>query len=63
MNSVFVTYFLIFPMQVPGLAENRPSVLRGDSIFVMIEGEKSVKYEGVVHHVRELVLWLGFHRS
>ncbi|KDR14736.1 putative helicase mov-10-B.1 [Zootermopsis nevadensis] len=50
-------------LTVPGLAENRPSVLRGDSIFVMIEGEKSVKYEGVVHHVRELELLLGFHRS
>lgn len=50
-------------MQVPGLAEKRPSVLCGDSIFVMIEGDDSVKYEGVVHHVRELEVWLGFHKS
>jgi helicase MOV-10 len=59
----FVTYFHIFPTQVPGLAESRPSVLRGDSIFVMLDEDNSVKYEGVVHSVRESEVWLGFHKS
>ena len=48
---------------MPGLAEKRPSVLRNDSICVMIDGDNSVKYEGVVHFVRERDVWLGFHKS
>ena len=48
---------------MPGLAEKRPSVLRNDSICVMIDGDNSVKYEGFVHCVGEKEVWLGFHKS
>jgi len=48
---------------VPGLAEKRPSVLRNDSICVIIDGDNSVKYEGFVHYVREIDVCLGFHNS
>ena len=48
---------------MPGLAEKRPSVLQGDSIYVTVDGDNSLKYEGVVHCVREIDVWLGFHKS
>uniref|UniRef100_A0A8C4Z8N3 RNA helicase n=1 Tax=Gadus morhua TaxID=8049 RepID=A0A8C4Z8N3_GADMO len=38
-------------LQVPGVAENRPSVLRGDNILVCPIGETRVKYRGYVHAV------------
>lgn len=53
----------LLSLEVPGLAENRPSVLRNDSILVTIDGDNSVKYEGIVHYVRELEVWLGFQKS
>ncbi|XP_069686135.1 putative helicase mov-10-B.1 isoform X2 [Periplaneta americana] len=53
----------LLSLQVPGLSENRPSVLRGDSVYVMIQGNDSVKYEGKVHEVRESDVRLGFHKS
>jgi helicase MOV-10 len=53
----------LLSLEVPGLAEKRPSVLRNDSICVMIDGDSSVKYEGIVHCVRETEVWLGFHNS
>nr|CAD7451276.1 unnamed protein product [Timema bartmani] len=49
---------------VPGLAENRPSVLRGDTIYVEILGDKNhLRYEGIVHRVRENDVHLGFHKN
>ena len=45
--------------QVPGLAENRPSVLRGDALFVQPADGSSGKreYQGFVHAVeREQVI-------
>lgn len=53
----------LLSLEVPGLAEKRPSVLRNDRICVIIDGDNSVKYEGVVHCVREREVWLGFHNS
>ena len=39
--------------QVPGLAENRPSVLRGDALYAVPADEAGCgrEYEGFVHHV------------
>ena len=47
-------------LEVPGLAENRPSVLRGDRLFVHLSGDKgrSGCYEGFVHQVR-VTNWVG----
>lgn len=38
--------------QVPGLAENRPSVLRGDALYVTPVGTSGREYQGFVHMVR-----------
>ncbi|KAI9530694.1 hypothetical protein NQZ68_000185 [Dissostichus eleginoides] len=47
-------------LEVPGVAENRPSVLRGDSLLVYPAGEKKVKYRGYVHSVLLDSVKLGF---
>ena len=38
-------------LYVPGLAESRPSVLKGDTIIVRFNGDKNECYEGIVHRV------------
>ena len=38
-------------LQIPGLAENRPSVLKGDHLFFRKSGQ-STEYQGYVHEVR-----------
>ncbi|PSN57275.1 hypothetical protein C0J52_02562 [Blattella germanica] len=53
----------LLSLKVPGLSENRPSVLRGDKVHVTIQGDDSVKYEGNVHKVLESEVWLGFNKS
>lgn len=51
-------------LEVPGLAENRPSVLQGDTVKVQIVGsEYKTTYEGVVWHLRESELGLCFNQS
>uniref|UniRef100_UPI0037E9C988 putative helicase mov-10-B.2 isoform X2 n=1 Tax=Semicossyphus pulcher TaxID=241346 RepID=UPI0037E9C988 len=47
-------------LKVPGVSENRPSVLRGDSLLVYPDGEKKVKYRGYVHSVLLDSVKLGF---
>ncbi len=47
-------------LEVPGLAENRPSVLRGDAILVMIPNDKGTVYKGYVHDIRNCEVVLGF---
>ena len=47
-------------LEVPGLQENRPSVLRGDKLFVRQAGKGLIEYEGFVHTVGDQVVWLGF---
>ncbi|XP_042873602.1 putative helicase mov-10-B.1 [Penaeus japonicus] len=46
-------------LEVPGLAENRPSILRRDNVFVTLPGLKPV-YEGCVHQVNEKSIYLAF---
>lgn len=53
----------MFFLKVEGLAENRPSVLRGDTIYVCKAGDRSVRYEGIVHEVQEERVLLGIHRD
>ena len=65
----------LLELEVPGLAEKRPSVLRGDKIYVMIVAGLSSthqlpeqqqqcvttqEYEGLVHEVEESKVLLGF---
>ncbi|XP_038143312.1 putative helicase mov-10-B.1 [Cyprinodon tularosa] len=47
-------------LEVPGVSENRPSVLRGDSLLMYPQGEKGVKYRGYVHGVQLDSIRLGF---
>lgn len=50
-------------LQVPGLAENRPSVLRGDCIKVSMSDDKNkplTVYKGYVHKVELDRVKLGF---
>uniref|UniRef100_A0AAX7U356 RNA helicase n=1 Tax=Astatotilapia calliptera TaxID=8154 RepID=A0AAX7U356_ASTCA len=47
-------------LEVPGVAENRPSVLRGDKLLVYPVGEPGVKYCGYVHSVHLDSVKLGF---
>eukprot|EP00026_Physarum_polycephalum_P000193 Phypoly_transcript_00193.p1 GENE.Phypoly_transcript_00193~~Phypoly_transcript_00193.p1 ORF type:complete len:940 (+),score=127.19 Phypoly_transcript_00193:1526-4345(+) len=48
MTSQVTKYMQHYILKVPGLAENRPSVLKGDSVFLKFGG---TEYEGVVHVV------------
>ncbi|XP_073707601.1 putative helicase mov-10-B.1 isoform X2 [Garra rufa] len=53
-------------LKVPGVAENRPSVLRGDKLNVCLSGDKSqpiTVYEGYVHRVELDQVKLGFSRK
>ncbi|XP_057673165.1 putative helicase mov-10-B.1 [Corythoichthys intestinalis] len=47
-------------LKVPGLSENRPSVLRGDKLLVYPQGETKHKYCGYVHKVERDSVKLGF---
>ena len=42
-----------------GLAESRPSVLKGDRLFIRESGRGTVEYEGVVHYVGDKNVSLG----
>eukprot|EP00899_Mesostigma_viride_P004610 jgi/Mesvir1/1414/Mv14413-RA.1 len=53
--------FLVLP--VPGLAEKRPSVLRGDPILAREASGGDVLYKGFVHRVRLDDVLLQFHAS
>ncbi|XP_033097182.1 putative helicase MOV-10 [Anneissia japonica] len=51
----------LLKLNVPGLAENRPSVLKGDHLFATLSvGER---YKGYVHRVEMEDLVLGFNSS
>ena len=47
-------------LQVPGLAEKRPSVLRGDKVFLISNRERRC-YESYVHHINKDDIELGLH--
>nr|XP_046252029.1 putative helicase mov-10-B.1 isoform X1 [Scatophagus argus] len=47
-------------LEVPGVSENRPSVLRGDALLAYPVGEKTIKYRGYVHSVQLNSVKLGF---
>ena len=56
-------------LEVPGLAENRPSLLKGDKIFARVSqtgkgGQTEGKeYEGVVHQILEKQICVGFSKE
>ena len=67
-NKCVSLLVLVSSLQVPGLAEKRPLVLKGDNLFVRrcdangkSEGER--EYKGVVHNTCTQEVWLGFCRE
>lgn len=44
---------------MPGLAEHRPSIIYGDSVYIKVDPNSTVKYQGVVHTVKESSVVLG----
>jgi len=47
-------------LEVPGLQEGRPTVLRGDKLFLRESGSnRMVEFEGFVHQVGGALVWLG----
>lgn len=54
-------------LQVPGVSENRPSVLRGDHLLMTksddLNSQHITKYKGYVHRVELDRLKLGFSKG
>lgn len=51
-----------FQLKVPGLAERRPSLMRGDRLLLTSE-KRSSKYEGFIYDVRENDVLIQLHQS
>ena len=49
----------LFSLTVPGLEENRPSVMKGDKILVKLPSD-SRDYEGFVHEIQEQRVMISF---
>ncbi|KAJ7199239.1 P-loop containing nucleoside triphosphate hydrolase protein, partial [Mycena pura] len=63
-SAKLTRYLSTYYLDVPGLAEKRPSVLVGDSILVQRHGAKTGHwFEGGVHVVRKEEVGLKFHPS
>ena len=45
--------------QVPGLAEKRPSLLKGDRLYVSTR-RSDREFEGYVHQIQQEEVWLKF---
>ncbi|EJC99752.1 P-loop containing nucleoside triphosphate hydrolase protein [Fomitiporia mediterranea MF3/22] len=53
----------LFKLQIPGLAEKRPSVLRGDSIFAVLSNSSSTPYQGFVYDVQDKFVFIYFNKK
>ncbi|KAG8931375.1 hypothetical protein FRC02_002809 [Tulasnella sp. 418] len=58
-----VTHANVSEVNVPGLAEKRPSVLRGDHIEIRLKQKQDVVYEGLVETIQDLRVGLLFHQD
>lgn len=62
-SFLWLLYLCLSLTQVPGVAENRPSVLRGDKLNVCVSQDRNQRvtvYEGYVHCVELERVKLGF---
>lgn len=53
----------LFALTVPGLVEQRPSIIKGDRVILQLKGSKKeseVTYEGFVHEVRASEVRIAF---
>ncbi|XP_050506187.1 putative helicase mov-10-B.1 isoform X2 [Diabrotica virgifera virgifera] len=53
----------LYKLEVPGLAEARPSILRNDKIYLKENKTDSYKYEGRVHQIFETSVHLGLNKT
>ena len=59
----------LLSLNVPGLSENRPSLLKGDKIFARVYPSakctepEDKEYEGIVHEVLQNQVWVGFSKE
>ncbi|CAH0563803.1 unnamed protein product [Brassicogethes aeneus] len=53
----------LYRLQVPGLAESRPSLIRGDSVYVKESENSRRKFQGIVHKLEKNSVLLGFNSS
>lgn len=53
----------LFRLQVPGLAESRPSLITGDKVLVKKESSTNTLYAGEVEQVEQTAVLLRFHSS
>ncbi|KAI9318278.1 P-loop containing nucleoside triphosphate hydrolase protein, partial [Obelidium mucronatum] len=61
LGEVLTPFGAFLRLQVPGLAENRPSVLYNDRIIIKLENGQ--RYEGFVHKVELTAVLLKFDRN
>ena len=45
--------------KVPGLSEGRPSVLKGDIVYIRRKLDYGVKFEGIVHTVEQSTIFVA----
>ena len=50
-------------IQVPGLAENRPSLIIGDRVVVADASGSGCEYEGFIHIIEQEKVSLKFYRG
>lgn len=48
-------------IEIPGLAEKRPSVMPGDSVYAWLPGTEELEYEGYIHMVEQSCVLVLFH--
>jgi len=53
----------LYWLNVPGLEENRPSVMKGDKIYVRNATDPNREFEGIVHQIQEQKVMLGFNNK
>lgn len=47
-------------IQVPGLAEKRPSLIKGDRLYASCDADRETEFEGYVHEIQQTGVWLKF---
>ena len=60
---IFRTTTNLYWLNVPGLEENRPSVMKGDKIYVRNGTDPNREFEGIVHQIQEQKVMLGFNNK
>eukprot|EP01088_Endostelium_zonatum_P019125 TRINITY_DN643_c0_g1_i4.p1 TRINITY_DN643_c0_g1~~TRINITY_DN643_c0_g1_i4.p1 ORF type:complete len:1384 (-),score=259.29 TRINITY_DN643_c0_g1_i4:25-4176(-) len=50
-------------LYAPGIAEKRPSVMKGDTVYAWIPGSKDKEYEGIVRHTDSTHVYVAFNFS